>query len=519
MEHNALANVENVCQREVDLLCRPREEMMSNPIMNWMMTPERLAPPMIHPAALEPTDPINLGPLLDHMLDTALNMPFIMQPQEPMFFLIIDLDQEEDSPRAPEEHALDAMLSKLVQQTNQEQPAVEETKEEVHDVIHHIRLKGQQVLEQEDVPEDRRRLARRLTEVTPEEMMKMRQYQQSHTGGHVDYPHHMCPRKQQCLMAALEQNQVSRDCANALTRLEVIRRAEFQKMQETEVYMSLFWLYCALFLVLFSMVMARKIKSGRGLFRLRLRILQAIYSNPELKAKVEDEVGESLGAVPPLSTAALKFLSADGPMQLRRKRERFINMLYLCLALLALDAFGVLPPIWPLVVMGFCCCYLVSRMVILCFSKPEVRECKCCCCGGSTTDVENGTVSASQACCNCCKGTGVCSAKCKTCCGPSDGDACSCCGGKDCCCCDGDSKKACPLKEKLLKESSDCTCCCCGGSTLDVERGTVSEMQACCCCCKGTGVCSPACKDCCGPKVLSAGPRIVVYQGVPLQIV
>ena len=173
MEHNALANVENVCQREVDLLCRPREEMMSNPIMNWMMTPERLAPPMIHPAALEPTDPINLGPLLDHMLDTALNMPFIMQPQEPMFFLIIDLDQEEDTPRAPEEHALNAMLSKLVQQTNQEQPAVEETNEEVHDVIHHIRLKGQQVLEQEDVPEDRRRLARRLTEVTPEEMMKM----------------------------------------------------------------------------------------------------------------------------------------------------------------------------------------------------------------------------------------------------------------------------------------------------------------------------------------------------------
>ena len=567
--------VEKFCQRDVERHCEPPKEIATDPIMQWMLAPpERLmAPPMIHPQALAPFDPINVGPLLDHMMDSALRMQSMMQPEEPVFFMILETTDEDQ--RAPEEHALDSMISKLIQHSNcdKDQQQMQMQPEETHDVTHHIRLKGQEILSQENVPEDRVRLARRLTEVTPEEMMKYHHHDHPwhphHHGHHHDHdgPHHMCPKKHKCLMQALEQNLLQPECAGSLIRLEKVHEAEMRNMEETQIYMAMFQLYCILFFALFTMIVMRKFNSGKGLYLMRLRVLQAVYSNPEIKAKVEDEVGVPLGNVPPLPTMALKMLSESGRSHMRSKRQRFLRMVFVMFALLAMDAFGLLPPWWPLFMMGSCCGFLVIKMVGLCFSKPEVRECNCCCCGGSTLDVENGTVSDAQACCTCCKGSGICAVKCRTCCGTSDKDGGGCCGGscgcsKDnncdgsCGCC-GDSKtKACAMKKAVVVV--DCTCCCCGGSTLDVQNGTVSNAQACCTCCKGSGVCALKCRTCCGTsghdkdgggccggscscskdhncdgscgccgdsngkacsKKVMKGPTMVVYQGVPMQIV
>lgn len=247
---------------------------MADPLMQWMMAPERLAPPMMHPAALEPMDPINIGPLLDHMMDTALRMPMMMQPEEPVFFLMIENGPPQEQPS--EEFVLDSMVSRLMQQSDchKKQLMIEAGEEPVHDVAHHIRLKGQQVLEQEDVPEDRRRLARRLTEVTPEEMMAGHWHQHDHHHGHPHHDHHhICPRKHKCLMQARDQNKLIPECAGALTRLEQVQDIERQQRHEMELYMTFFWFYCMLFFALFTMILMRKFKSGKGLFLLRLRIL------------------------------------------------------------------------------------------------------------------------------------------------------------------------------------------------------------------------------------------------------
>jgi hypothetical protein len=561
MELLALQKIEEVCQLDVDRHCRPPRETMADPVMQWLFAPERLAPPpLMHPAALDPMHPMNLGPLLDHMMDTALSMNMMMQQQEPVFFLIFE-DHNVPQERAPEEVALDSMVSRLMQHSSdcdkkkQEEAAATQApimpELLTPDVVHHIRLKGQHVLEQEDVPEERRRLARRLTEVTPEEMMArfmnagpFEQHFSAEQHNHEDdHDHHPCPHMHKCLMKAREQNMVTPECGDALTRLEHVQMLEMKKNHEIYLYMQFFWIYSILFLALFTMILVRKFKTGKGRFLLRLRVLQAVYSNPEIKAKVEDDIGAPLGNVPPLSSVALKLLSADGRNQCRLKRQRFCRMLYLIIAFFALDAGGLLPESWPLFVMGFCCMYMVCRIATLCLSKPEVRECKCCCCGGSTSDVDNGTVSDVQACCTCCKGTGVCSAKCKTCCGGGDdkkGGAGSCCGGKcscakkhncdgscDCCgskkvCC-GSNKEWVAMEEVALTVMDDCKCCCCGGSVMDFATGNVSDVQACCTCCKGTGVCSAKCKSCCGGggsvKKVVVDSNTVVYQGIPIQIV
>ncbi|CAB9507328.1 expressed unknown protein [Seminavis robusta] len=536
MHKLALQKMEEVCQTDAEIFCRPPRETREDPVLNWLFSPpERLAPPpIVHPAAIgnpmhpmDPLHPMNLGPLLDSMMDTAIRLPTLVQPEEPVFIMFID-DSNAGNEERPEDLALESMITKLIQHDNHvnnminsmvhltlEAPEAEQQEQpEVHDLTHHIRLKGQSVLEQaeqEPVPEDRVRMARRLTEVTPEEMMA--RIMQGRTvpaaqPTHDERKSHMCPHKHKCLMTAHEQNKVTPACGDALVRLERVRTLEMKQHEEMYLYMNFFWLYSILFFSLFVMILFRKFKSGKGLFLLRLRVLQAVYSNPEIKAKVEDEVGAPLGSVPPLNDVALKLLSTDGRKQCRRKRERFFWMLNLLLVFFTLDAFGLLPEEWPLFVMGGCCLFMACRIVTMCCSKPEVRECKCCCCGGSTLDIENGTVSNAQACCKCCKGSGVCAVKCQTCCGTADNKKSgtgSCCGGKckcakdhgcngSCGCCGGKDLEA----ALYVKLEDDCKCCCCGGSNMDVVNGTMSDAQACCTCCKGTGKCSAKCKTCCG---------------------
>jgi len=162
-------------------------------------------------------------------------------------------------------------------------------------------------------------------------------------------------------------------------------------------------------------------------------------------------------------------------------------------------------------------------------------DCTCCCCGVTAAQVKAGNVSDAQACCNCCKGLGVCDPSCASCCGGgaccccgataeaakngtlTDAQACCCCcGGSGCCtscscccgakvkntvssccsccgCCDGSCNCASPKKM-----TDDCTCCCCGVTAAQIKAGTVTDAQACCTCCKGLGVCDPSCASCCG---------------------
>lgn len=554
LAHEAFMKLDNDCQRDVEMYCEPHAEpkaaaLPQDPIIQWLMAPpERMmAPPMIHPQALAPFDPVNLGSLLDHMMDTSLVMHRMVMP-EPTFFMVIETQPEEpEDQHAAPERALDSMISKLVEHSNcdkKHQEMMQMQPEETHDVTHHIRLKGQEILSQENVPEDRLRMARRLTEVTPEEVMKMKHnYHPGHHHPHNDDgKHHMCPKKHKCLMEALGQNKLQPECASALVRLEKIQEHEMKQMAEDEAFMAFFQIYCILFFGLFAMIVIRKFNAGKGLFLLRLRVLQAVYSNPAIKAKVEDEVGLPLGDVPPLPSGALKILSNSGRSDILGKRLRFLRLATVTFALVAMDAFGLLPDWWPLAAISSCCGFLVVRMVGVCFSEPEVRECNCCCCGGSTLDVQNGTVGDAQACCVCCKGTGICAVKCSTCCT----SGCCSCGDSGCdgsCGCCGDSKgMVCAKKEVVL---DCCCCCCCGGSTLHVQNGTVSEAQACCTCCKGTGACAPNCKSCCTDgscdcgdgcdgtcgccgddkksenvcKMAAVGPKMVVYQGIPVQIV
>lgn len=426
----------------------------------------------MHPAAQDPMDPQNIGSLIDHMMDTALRMPMIMEPREPVFFMFID-DTQTDESSAPEEQALDSMVTRLMQQGNcdkHKQGHEEKGEGELPALHNHIRLKGEEILKQEDIPEGRRRLARRLTEISPEEFIARAAHNRHdglghHHGGpghhhHHHDPPHMCPRKLQCLIQADEQKKLSPGCSQAVSHLVQVRTEEATHMEEMALYMSMFWFYCVLCICLFTLILCRKWKSNTRIFWLRLKVLQAVYSNPEIKCKVEEELDSAIGAVPPVGQVGLKMMSQKGREECREKRKRFYTVGALMLLVFTLDTFGYMPRCWPFVFMGLACMFIIVRMTTVCFSPAPVRGCSCCCCGGSTLDVENGTVTSDQACCSCCKGSGICAPKCQTCCGISEkagaggccGGSCGCGNGSDCngdCGCCGDDKNACSVKKRV----------------------------------------------------------------------
>eukprot|EP00978_Attheya_sp_CCMP212_P009365 scaffold22122_cov55-Attheya_sp.AAC.4 len=73
-----------------------------------------------------------------------------------------------------------------------------------------------------------------------------------------------------------------------------------------------------------------------------------------------------------------------------------------------------------------------------CLQKTEETDpCVCCCCGMDSSQA-NG-LEVDDACCTCCEGTGVCGPGCTSCCGDSanGGKPCDCCDGEDCDMCSG----------------------------------------------------------------------------------
>jgi hypothetical protein len=513
--HIAYHHVETACAADVERLCS--EELPSFfPFSDAMPMPDwhfHDAPPQFMPEA------DNIGPLIDQMMESVLAMPIsfsivIIEDSEPMppppaaeqvgdAFVSSGLDQEvsygdqedsyegEDSdegepmpPPPAAEQVVDAFVSKMAQERPEEIPLL------AQQLVEH----GHQVLEEEDASEERRHLARRLTEVKPDQM---------YHSVHLPFG---CS-KNRCLIAASRDGRVSEPCFATINELQQVNIMEIQFEEQQGAFLGMMWIYVCLMVLLMTLI-SRRYTQNKSNRRLNLRILKAVYANPSIKAQLEEDLGESVGNVPPVSAHVLQLMTAGG-MAFRRQLEcaRRVQVVFSIL----LFNLIIFAPFW---VLPLCIVVSAMRVAFFCCASFPVRECTCCCCGVSTEDVANGVVTDAQACCNCCVGTGVCSPACASCCGK---DGC-CCGSEDCCCC----------KAPELKTVNSCgTGCCCGASPEQVATGTLTDAQACCCCCSGTGCCSgDSC--CCGDAALKGrgqGQKHVfqakegVYEGVPIQVV
>jgi hypothetical protein len=460
--------------------------------------------PMAPPPPMPEGD--NIGPLIDQMMESALAMPVTVS------FVVIEDSESEPMPPPPAEQVVDAFVSKMAQEQPEEIPLL------AQQLVQH----GHQVLEQDDATEELRHLARRLTEVQPDQM---------YHGVHLPFG---CPRNR-CLLAASQEGRVSESCMSTMNQLQQVNQMENILEQQQGDFLTMMWIYCLL-LVMLLILMGRRYAQNKSNRALKLRILKAVYANPSIKAQLEQDLGESVGNVPPVSTHVLRLMSAGG-MALRRKIEcvRRVKLVFF----IFLFSLIIFSPFW---VLPICIVISAIRVALLCCAPAPVRECTCCCCGVSTEDVTNGLVTDAQACCNCCAGTGVCSPACASCCG---NDGCSC-GGDDCCCCNAAKSglvKAIAEKDSIgridlvhfaapcqgFSKTVNCCgtgCCCCGASPEQVATGTLTDAQACCCCCSGTGCCSGDSCCCCGdaaPK--GRGQKHVfqtkegIYEGVPIQVV
>ena len=503
MMAQTMRSVEENCSLDVASLCHVPGEAMtlrSDPINEWLMNPS------------SPLVGDSLSDMLNSMMDTALRLA-----NEPPMYVMISLEEPQQLETASEQ-VFDSMVSNLAEnvassssdqfESSSSDVVDQRTEDEgegqlpVWDPVEFSKRlveHGEHVMEQAQAEGDehRHRLARRLTEVHPA------MFHGPHHGPPLPFGCH----KNRCLMSAYEQGAVSPRCANALRQVEQLNEMEVSHQmlvveRERETFLGLAILYGVLCIGTLFLLHRRLSKLGRrmrGKHRLMRRILQAVYSNPEIKAAVAADLNEDLGLVPPLPPHVLDRMSGKGP----HRNWRLIRFL----KLVVLTGVLVLAFVNPLLAMPVMCILIGVRFFQLACCPPKIpkQECSCCCCGASTDDVATGNLTASQQCCTCCKGSGVCAPNCASCCGD---------GGSGCC-----SKG----------------CCCCGATEEDAAAGNLTAVQACCCCCNGTGRCSGGagcccCGDgCCGGECCCSGKtspgRPVrraekkAYMGIPVQIV
>lgn len=505
---SVMTAIKQNCSLDAQMLCNSHTDAVSmgsptlrlgsprDPIAELLMNP--LAPP---PVLLDVTS------ILDDMMDRALTIQ--SEQSSPMMIHMIRIASDElDEPNqnaqafpAPED-VLDSMVHELMDRVNEEPEIVAEK------IVAH----GNNLLKSEE-DESMVRMARRLTQVNPQAM------------GH-KLPLPFGCSQNRCLMRAYDQGLLSSPCAETLRAAEETREIVARKVAAVEYESQAFLHFTIIYLVLaFVTIFAlRRHLRKHGIYlksRLSLtrKIFQAVYSNPEVKAKVEDAIGHDIGFVPPLSENILAQMGGQRQEICFTKKILRLASFAAILTLILVD---------PVMAMFFLCILMFARFIHLLFCPPQPpkRSCSCCCCSASTDDARNGTLTKEQACCTCCHGTGVCAPGCADCCEPDD--PCDCCTD-DCDCC----------------ESKDvCNCCCCGASNLDAKKGTLTAEQECCTCCKGTGVCAAGCKaccdddsscdccsgdcDCCDDKErenykasLHATCRVneAVYHGIPIKIV
>jgi hypothetical protein len=457
----------------------------------------------------------DIGQFMDRMVESVISMheaprisTVIWTSDNSNEYFPLQQDQQHQDPHR--EHAnmlVDSAVHKIV-------TAKETPEEEIPKLASDLQSYGHKMLEAMDpaAHDLHRHIGRRLTEVDPATIQH-----------HVRLPF-SCP-KNRCLQASIAAHRVSRECVDAVSSLEKMFVIEEEAEKEEFIFLSLMWLYMAIFGVLMVMV-ARRYRADRGRQLLAQRVLMAVYASPDLKEKVEEDLGESIGEHAPVP---VKILLGSGAAM--KRRLQCLSRAH-AIFLVAMVALVFIAPFW---VLPTCIVLTAIRVVQLCVigsgTDASHDDCTCCCCAATPSLAKAGMLSKEQECCNCCKGTGFCSDACKSCCGGCGGCGCN---GKDCCCCDG---VLCSLKEATV--TNDCTCCCCAATPSLAKAGMLSKEQECCNCCKGTGVCSDACKSCCGGcggcgcngkdccccddakkdknTVLKA--RCAVYEGVPIQIV
>ncbi len=398
-------HVKASCANDVNKLCSGRPQPSAEEFGSPMV--------MLHP--------MRISSVLDDMMNTALSN----EDRAPMTITFFSSDKS-FSP----DIVFDGMLSSLFSQVQ----SAPKPPMSVHELTKKVVERGHEILAKEQ-DEGRRRLARRLAEVDPKRMT---------TKANLPY---RCKYQNACLHAAYEQGVVSSQCARSIQYLEEIPQYSVRANAFADRYrramLPMLWVYALLCLATLLAIRRRYRKQwlSSDKRQLKMRILQAIYSNPHLKSQLEDALGEPLGAVPPLPRRVLEKMSGGG--------RRF----HLCFAVKVafLLSLVVLVFVMPCVVLPICIVSVFARLCYIACCMPAIDEgkCVCCCCAGSTEDVQNGTVSAKQACCTCCNGTGVCAVACVSCCG-MDGKGCSCCSKGCNCCSDGKGEEDNELKVKLI---------------------------------------------------------------------
>jgi hypothetical protein len=339
-----------------------------------------------------------------------------------------------------------------------------------------------------------RRIARRLSTISANELHSIRTSFLPFT-----------TEQNECLdrMYLYNPDQLSTTCHRAVTTLNTYRLYLKNNAEESEANAKFVLTYmCGSYLIIliplvWAIIMSQKrMKKIKESLRLQELILTTVYQNTDIKKMIETKAGTSIGYEPP-------FLGPIRSERIRMKNNsssvlsfRIGCQLYLSLMVLAPFIGAYFGPVSGYGTIAFGILFIQTAAVIIwVYNKKSVKEpiCTCCCCEMTTEMAQLGAGSKAQVCCGCCKGTGVCSTACSSCCNPDTDD-----NDKDQ---DTDDDKCpcCPNNDTDMISDPICTCCCCNMTTDMAKLGTGSKEQVCCGCCKGTGICDASCSSCCGP--------------------
>lgn len=436
-ELEAFQLVANQCSRDVAYFCNIPDSQASF-------------------AASVDTKMLDLGSVLDSFFSSALQTA--PEVNNGAWMLVWETnDAAVDIQESRDENMMNHVLSHLAAHTDLDR---------MEELSNQVRSHGQMLMERAETSHEQRRMARRLTEASPDVLIEHRR---------TFLPFGCIVNR--CLEQAYASHLVSPPCGLAMQGLEHVRAVQhLQNVQRDEeqeymlTHLAVLYFFVLLTIVTVHYRRSSELKRNR---RLKHRIFRAIYSKPTIKAALEQEMGESIGHVPPLRWQVLSHWGLYG--QQFRKLVAESGRIRVVVGMVIFLCFCLTVALAPLNFMMIAPTMAAFGFWSAACSKAPTPVCACCCCGATTEDAKDGTLTEEQACCSCCSGTGVCSLQCPSCCGNED-DA---------------------------KSGGSC-CCCCGATPEDAKEGTLTEEQACCSCCSGSGVCSSKGASGCGESICSS---------------